>query len=987
MGLCGGLLALMPAPGAAAEGKPAELKRVGDEIAAGKNATGEECRLRLVFSSKETPPAQRLSLYCEGWNAPSGEISRFRASSELPPERLLADSPWQKQFSQRLTGCGSTERTTLLGGVPAALQQCQRSEGGWPVVVVAASVGPRVYTFETFPTNLRVLERAAEILEGRRQAEQAQGSASMFSDAIRRAETIVGVSGKLIGIQDMGAADTLWELGKRYFRAGNRSSAEAAFRRVLEIHERLLGPGSPSLGLVLMELAVTASVQGRFAEADQIFARAAPLVEKSLAPDDQGQLVAYRSWHEQHQGRFPEAVALAQTSIALRERAGREESGGVAHSQATLAHALAGLKRYDDAADAAERALRYFDAPGHSWEWRMWWAGEMRDLLGQMLRDQKRFAEARAQFEKGLRRRELMFGESPRVARSHLSLGRLARAEGDMPAALLSFRRAAEIQIKNRAAREAATVSLVTPYLDALLDAAQAAPGQRQALHAEAFAAAQIPRGSETTRALQAMATRVAAGDPALAGVVRGLQDAGRRRDALRSALAQETLKLAEQRDAAREEQLRARYREAEEQAEVFETRLQAQFPRYARLTAEPPATVAEIAPLLRPGEAVAAFLVSSAETLVFLVRDGETHAHRAKITRRTLEREVKGLRASLDLSGGVERPFDVAAAHRLYTLLLGPLADRLAGVTHLIAVPSGPLLSLPLGVLVTRPPTSPAATDYRSTTWLVSDRAISVLPSVASLRDLRAVASPSVAPRPFIGFGDPALGGAAGETGAVSSLAALCRQGEPVDAAVLRALPRLPETARELRRIAQVLGADAGSVVLGADATEARVRAADLSRYRVVAFATHGLLPGELQCQSEPALVLTPPAVASATEDGLLDASEVAQLKLDADWVVLSACNTAGPDGRLGGESLSGLTRAFFYAGARAVLATHWAVASHATVWLTTGMLGLYAREPALGRAEALRRSQMALAGDLPTAHPFFWAPFILVGDGGGGS
>ena len=107
-------------------------------------------------------------------------------------------------------------------------------------------------------------------------------------------------------------------------------------------------------------------------------------------------------------------------------------------------------------------------------------------------------------------------------------------------------------------------------------------------------------------------------------------------------------------------------------------------------------------------------------------------------------------------------------------------------------------------------------------------------------------------------------------------------------------------------------------------------------------------------------------------------------QLKLDADWVVLSACNTAGPGGELGGESLSGLARAFFYAGARALLVSHWAVASRATVVLTTATFEAQARDAALGRAEALRRAQSKLADDPDTAHPFYWAPFVLVGDGG---
>jgi CHAT domain-containing protein len=158
--------------------------------------------------------------------------------------------------------------------------------------------------------------------------------------------------------------------------------------------------------------------------------------------------------------------------------------------------------------------------------------------------------------------------------------------------------------------------------------------------------------------------------------------------------------------------------------------------------------------------------------------------------------------------------------------------------------------------------------------------------------------------------------------------------------------------------------------------------RSAD-SRNRVVGFATHGLLPGELRCQAEPALALTQPATTTKGEDGLLAASEVAMLNLDADWVVLSACTTARLDGALGSESLSGLTRAFFYPGARALPVSHWAVAP-GTVDLTTGMFAAYTRKPGVGKAEALRRAQAAARAEPGTAHPFFWAPFVLVGDGG---
>jgi CHAT domain-containing protein len=166
-------------------------------------------------------------------------------------------------------------------------------------------------------------------------------------------------------------------------------------------------------------------------------------------------------------------------------------------------------------------------------------------------------------------------------------------------------------------------------------------------------------------------------------------------------------------------------------------------------------------------------------------------------------------------------------------------------------------------------------------------------------------------------------------------------------------------------------------------------VKTTVLSQYRIIAFATHGLLAGEFKGVAEPALVLTPPNKATQIDDGLLTASEIANLKLDANWVILSACNTAAPEGRPGAEGLSGLAKAFFYAGSRALMVSHWWVASDATVLLTMGAIQEFSADPKIGRAEALRRAMVRLMNGQSKpdfAHPVFWAPFALVGEGGKG-
>ena len=211
-----------------------------------------------------------------------------------------------------------------------------------------------------------------------------------------------------------------------------------------------------------------------------------------------------------------------------------------------------------------------------------------------------------------------------------------------------------------------------------------------------------------------------------------------------------------------------------------------------------------------------------------------------------------------------------------------------------------------------------------------------------------------------------------------------------PADGALIRANAPLPETADEICAIAKALDADPGDMRLGSHATESELKSlsanGQLSKYRIVHFATHGVLAGQLQPNSEPGLILTPPAVATTQDDGFLAASEVAGFKLDADWVILSACNTAGAQGDADGfDALSGLARAFFYAGARALLVSQWEVASQSTVQLVSTTVGAIARDSDIGRAEALRRAMASMiASDDPRlAHPSYWAPFIVVGEG----
>ena len=370
--------------------------------------------------------------------------------------------------------------------------------------------------------------------------------------------------------------------------------------------------------------------------------------------------------------------------------------------------------------------------------------------------------------------------------------------------------------------------------------------------------------------------------------------------------------------------------------------------------------------------------------------------------------------------------PFDFARAHSLYRTLFGPAEDLITGKSLLI-VPSGSLTSLPFGALLTAPAklsASPGLSDYRAAAWLGTRQPITILPSIASLQALRQLAKTSQAKKPYLGIGNPLLDGVADDAGDAQraararskqvcpkatfaermAMAAAARplssfakvfRGAHADIEEVRQWSPLPETADELCEIGRRLGVREEDVLLASHATESALKQLSekgtLADYRILHFATHGALSGQVEGLSEPGLVLTPPGKgtndpnALDRDDGFLTASEIAALKLDADWVILSACNTAGGQDE-SAEALSGMARAFFYAGARALLVSHWAVGSEAAVKLTTHAFAELKADRKIGRAEAFRRSMLELTqkSTLVDAHPSMWAPFVVVGEGG---
>lgn len=294
-----------------------------------------------------------------------------------------------------------------------------------------------------------------------------------------------------------------------------------------------------------------------------------------------------------------------------------------------------------------------------------------------------------------------------------------------------------------------------------------------------------------------------------------------------------------------------------------------------------------------------------------------------------------------------------------------------------LVVAPTGALLSLPFAVLLTGP-TQP--NDLANAPWLIRQMTIAHVPSAANFVALRKAGN-SRSAHPWFGFGGfrPVTLAQAEASFPGAACAGSARE--------LASLPPLPSAQRELDAARALLNAAPSDELLNAAFTAEAVRRMALKDYRILHFATHALLPAELRCQNEPAIVTSVPPNARDASGTMLRASDIVGFDLDANAVILSACNTGGP-GIGGGESLSGLARAFFFAGARSMLVTYWSISDQTSAFLVADTLRRFASGEEAGLGDALRAAQLgilATAGKgLPAdlAHPFYWAPFALIGE-----
>ena len=567
------------------------------------------------------------------------------------------------------------------------------------------------------------------------------------------------------------------------------------------------------------------------------------------------------------------------------------------------------------------------------------------------------------------------------------------------------------------AARSQRLQTIIESYI-AMLDRGRKNTGD---VAVETFSLADAIRGRSVQQALAASSARMLAKDPALADLVRRQQDLSKEVNAQLGLLNNVLGLPPAERDQKGVGAINAQINKLRADRDRARVEIGKRFPSYADLIDPKAPSVDDIKATLKPGEALLSFYFGSDHSFVWAVpKDGPVVFASVAATAGEIETKVRKLREALEPQASMVSdipPFDLALAYELYSLLLKPVEVAWKPTKSLIVVTNGALGLLPLSLLPTAPADvnqsgEPAFVGYRTVPWVARTHAVTIVPSSAALRTLRQLPPGSDARQQMIGFGDPVFSKAQadeevrGRPDALIQVAEVTTRGIPlqrrsspqlegVDSADLAQLPRLPDTAEELKSIALALDADPSKVLkLGVTANERTVKTTDLSKYRIIVFATHGLVPGELNGLTQPALALSAPDVAGVDGDGLLTMEEVLALRLDADWVVLSACNTATGSGA-GAEAASGLGRAFFYAGTRAILVTNWPVHSASARTLVTDLFRRQATDAKLSRGEALRQAMTALIDGpgyqdeqgntlFSYAHPLFWAPYTIIGDGG---
>ena len=825
------------------------------------------------------------------------------------------------------------------------------------------------------------------------------------------------------------------------------SAAEADYRETLSL-ARLLFPTDPARASSLrLHLALNKSNLGQFESAENLFDRSRSIVEELGAPSEQAKPDLFYAQHKMNLKQFSDAEEIARRAVAKLDamipKASatgtsasldelpfiKADDGSLLISQERANVANARIMR--DAAVEGER-LRITD----------------RQRL-QLQRVQARYVVARAMLAQdkpgdaidGLideSTEELssipeVFGRWLRAEIAALRADR-KQADGDVegaikeldgaivllrrfeidsrPEALLLFKKG-ELLIESNRGREGTAayrraleilkkddqgleIAQAQTVIERLLEDVQAGDISAQG---QLFELMQKVRSSATAQTVAQLSARLSSGDGQRARAIRDIQNLEREANVLAARF--DRLEADPDADFHYKRVTEGKLENVRSQLARQRELLERVAPNYDQLV-DSIVTLEKAQATLKDGEVMAVIQLGADKGLVTVITRLSFEAYEIVLNVETAEEAVRELRAPID--GDFLLAFDLNRSHEIFKTLFGPVARKVREAEHLIVVPSGPLLSLPFGVLVTEPyeeeiqivgDTPEAAYfDYSQVKWLGGQTGITTGVSISSFFLGRSVPD-SNASRPFRGFGDferfgenPEL---VDEIAVTRGLPDSCK----TSIRALGILNELDGTRTELELVQDALGLPDKDIVLGSDFTDLAVKQMPLSDFKVLHFATHGLLAQDPECLPEPGLITS----LASGGDTLLETSEIVELDLDAELVLMSACDTGAGAGRAaeeligfrdvgggyaaGGESLNGLARSFFFAGARNVLSTHWSVDDRATQELMVGFYSEVAEDENVSIAEAMRRSQAKQIEGKELSHPFFWAPFATIGDG----
>jgi CHAT domain-containing protein/tetratricopeptide (TPR) repeat protein len=1014
-------------PSAFAQTSPRPLKegtQASQKVLA-PSLLSESCVLKPREDMAPAPglPVDQM-LYCEQRLAGSFVVSRAPQGLEI--FKAYQQSRAASQNNQRMSCGGQALAIPELGPHTAGLP-CRLANGGWPHLVLLHESNGQLMALEASPGLLPTMASALGT----------NGPSLTKSQATDILQRVFGGPVPLASASDLSGFNDALKDARAANAQGRYRDAESLYRTLLDLQTKVLKPTDTAIAETLMDLALNVSNQGRDEEALALFRRAEPILQASANRADRARFSSYQGYHAANAARYDQALQFASAAVAewraiaqgpnlnfASLTGGNDEQDPRAFDKGELALALnlqanmaLRMEELGLAQAAASEALQTLkDTRGLP----RWWKADILLTLGKITSAQGRLSAAEQYLNTALEEKKLAAGDGLPTLRIRIALAQAYQREGMNSSAIITYREIFK-QVRSLPPGSDGVLNkedliafglAVSDYAQTLKDSQQI-----QGLYNETFEAFQLIRPTAVAQTLQKASQQRAVSNPKLAARMAELIAAERARDAANLELSYETSLPDDQRSRIVEDKLAATKARAEKDLARLQKLLRDEFPDYAEITTPKRLTPVGFRERLGANEAVVSFLLGEKVSFVQLIRRDSMRMAKIPEGQASIAETVTTLRRALEIQAGSVNEFDAVLAHQLFTRLLGPVQDGLQGVNHLVVIPAGPLASLPFALLVEQAPV--ATGNYHQTAWLVNRMAISHLPSLNAFFVQRAQKPPASAKQSLLAFGNPSLKGASllslprvvasrssgqsraaqlgasakeleGEATAMSALATSCRQAGPAPAEMLSALAPLPETETELKSIARVFGKQGARVFLAEQATEPQLRSQALDDYKVIYFATHGLLPGELKCQAEPGLVLTPPAQTPALsnpqareEDGLLEASEIASLRFNADLVVLSACNTAGGSGRFGGDALSGLAESFFHAGARRLLVSHWQVPSKATARLMTRLFETMGPDMAVGPSRSLQAAQLSLIRQPQSAHPFFWAAFVLVGDG----